>query len=101
MKSYYIKNVTTLSLDSSKCIGCKKCLEVCPHGVFIMNGKKAEIYNKNLCMECGACMKNCPSKAIKVEPGVGCAAALLFAAINKTAPSCGCSGKSKKTSCCG
>ena len=28
-------------------------------------------------MECGGCAKNCPEEAISVNPGVGCAAAII------------------------
>jgi MinD superfamily P-loop ATPase len=33
------------------------------------------------CMECGACQVICPVQAIKVESGVGCAAAMIKAAL--------------------
>jgi ferredoxin len=29
------------------------------------------------CMECGACAKNCPTAAIRVDAGVGCASGLI------------------------
>jgi hypothetical protein len=32
-------------------------------------------------MECGACQLNCPSGAIAVDSGVGCAAAMIKAAL--------------------
>jgi hypothetical protein len=32
-------------------------------------------------MECGACQLNCPTHAIAVESGVGCAAAMIRAAL--------------------
>jgi len=32
-------------------------------------------------MECGACQINCPSGAIAVDSGVGCAAAMIMAAL--------------------
>jgi ferredoxin len=35
----YLKNVVTLKLDKNKCTGCGKCLEVCPHQVFKINGR--------------------------------------------------------------
>ena len=36
----YLKDVATLELDIEKCIGCGRCVEVCPHGVFtIVDGK--------------------------------------------------------------
>lgn len=71
MKSKYLRNVTTLKLFKDKCIGCKMCVEVCPHGVFEIKSGKAEIIDKDACIECGACVNNCPTKALKVNPGVG------------------------------
>ncbi len=67
----YLSNVTTLSLDSEKCIGCGICKTVCPHAIFEMEDKKAVITDLDACMECGACELNCPSKALSVKPGVG------------------------------
>ncbi len=72
---------TTLQLDKDKCIGCGKCTTVCPHSVFILKGGKAEITYPTACMECGACQLNCPADAITVESGVGCAGAMIRAAL--------------------
>jgi len=74
---HYLKNVATLQLDQETCIGCGRCLEVCPHQVFDLEGKKALIREKDDCMECGACALNCPVKAIAVDAGVGCASGLI------------------------
>lgn len=92
MKHGYLKDVTTLRLAVEKCIGCGRCAEVCPHGVFNVNEKKAAIEDKDSCMECGACAKNCPATAITVDAGVGCAAAVIMGRLTGTEPSCGCSG---------
>lgn len=92
MKHKYLKNVVSLKLFPEMCIGCKKCTEVCPHGVFAMNNKKAQIIDKDSCIECGACAKNCPAKAIAVEAGVGCAAAIIKGWLTGSEPSCDCSG---------
>lgn len=73
----YLKDVTTLQLNSEACIGCGMCTNVCPHGVFAQNGRKAKIVDKNGCMECGACALNCPTAAISVTPGVGCAGYII------------------------
>jgi len=62
MKHTYLKDVSTLTYDSKKCIGCGKCTEVCPHGVIGISGKKAHIVDKDSCMECGACALNCPAR---------------------------------------
>lgn len=32
-------------------------------------------------MECGACQLNCPAGAITVDSGVGCASAMIYAAL--------------------
>jgi NAD-dependent dihydropyrimidine dehydrogenase PreA subunit len=91
MKHKYLKNVATLRLSAEKCIGCGKCVEVCPHGVFSMNEKKAKIEDKDRCMECGACAKNCLVEAINVDAGVGCASAVIMGWITGSEPSCDCS----------
>lgn len=88
----YLKNVTTLKYDAEKCKGCKQCVEVCPHGVFIMEDKRAKLLDSDLCMECGACALNCDQGAISVQSGVGCAAALINSMVSGGEPSCGCSG---------
>ena len=90
MKHRYLKNVTTLSYNAEKCTGCGKCVEVCPHGVFNVENKKTKIVDKNACMECGACTLNCPAKAIEVNAGVGCAAAIIMSWITGKEPTCGC-----------
>ena len=78
MKGFsYLKNVATLELDQATCIGCGRCLEVCPHQVFSQAGKKVAISDLDSCMECGACARNCPIAAIKVDSGVGCASGLI------------------------
>jgi NAD-dependent dihydropyrimidine dehydrogenase PreA subunit len=64
------------------------CTIVCPHGVFGMNGRKAEIVRYEACMECGACGMNCPFDAITVDSGVGCAFALMKAALTGKKESC-------------
>jgi NAD-dependent dihydropyrimidine dehydrogenase PreA subunit len=104
MRMTYIKNGETLSLRSELCTGCRECIEVCPHAVFTMADRKAVIADREACMECGACMKNCAAGAIKVTAGVGCAAAVINGLLRGAEPSCGCDGSSPrpgaKGSCC-
>jgi len=52
MKDFrYLEGVTTLKLDTEACVGCGECESVCPHAVFKINGKKAEIVDLDGCME--------------------------------------------------
>jgi NAD-dependent dihydropyrimidine dehydrogenase PreA subunit len=87
----YLRNVSTLELDSRRCNGCGVCVEVCPHGVFQLKDRKARILDRDLCMECGACSRNCAATALSVRAGVGCAYAVLQGKLTGTAPECGCS----------
>jgi len=73
--------VNTLVYDPGLCNGCAMCVAVCPHAVFEMNGRLAILTNAQACMECGACQLNCVPGAIAVESGVGCAAAMIRAAL--------------------
>lgn len=73
----YLKEVSTLKLDRDGCIGCNRCVEVCPHGVFALVEERAKIIEHNACMECGACARNCPVDTVTVDAGVGCASGLI------------------------
>ncbi len=95
----YLANVATLNYTSEKCAGCGRCVEVCPQGVFEMRDKRAAVTDKDLCMECGACARNCEFGAITVNSGVGCAAAIINSIVTGGPPSCGCSG-TPSGSCC-
>lgn len=86
----YLKGVVTLHLDQAKCVGCGACLLVCPHAVFAMTDHVAHIENRDACMECGACSMNCPVDAICVQTGVGCANAVIKAALGRKGDSCCC-----------
>jgi len=95
MKDFrYIDNTATLTLNKEQCIGCGNCVIVCPHRIFQVEEKKAEIMDFNACMECGACAENCPVEAISVDPGVGCAAHIIAQWINKIA------GRAVVDGCC-
>jgi Pyruvate/2-oxoacid:ferredoxin oxidoreductase delta subunit len=80
--------INTLQYDLTKCIGCEICWSVCPHGVFENYQGKARIVHYESCMECGACQMNCPTAAIQVKSGVGCAGAMIRSALRgKDSPS--------------
>jgi ferredoxin len=77
MPALYLKNVVTLSVDPRACKGCGLCVDVCPHQVLHLSDHRIAIGDRDACMECGACARNCAFGAISVRAGVGCAAALL------------------------
>lgn len=79
MFNAYARN--TLQYDVTLCTGCGLCVDVCPHGVFALNGRLVQLARPAACMECGACQRNCPAGAITVDSGVGCAAAMIYAAL--------------------
>ena len=84
--------LNTLEYDPGLCIGCAMCVAVCPHAVFAMNDRVALLAHPDSCMECGACQLNCPTGAISVDSGVGCASAMIVAALTgkkQTECSCG------------
>lgn len=102
----------TLQFHEEKCINCKRCTEVCPHGVFAKGENHVTLVQPARCMECGACALNCPVQAIEVESGVGCAWAMISAALrgkdmDSGECSCGgdagscCGGEPEPSSCCG
>ena len=54
------------------------------------------IRNRDACMECGACSRNCPVGAVSVEAGVGCAAAVINGMLNRQNASCCCYRRSEE-----
>jgi NAD-dependent dihydropyrimidine dehydrogenase PreA subunit len=91
------EKINTLEYEETLCNRCGFCLVVCPHGVFEDAGKVVKLANADACMECGACELNCAPGAIKVDSGVGCASAMIRAALTGGEPTCGC----EDDSCCG
>ena len=102
---------TSLKYYPERCINCKRCTQVCPHAVFSEGKDRVELTQPASCMECGACALNCPVQAIEVQSGVGCAWAMIAAALRgkdmDTECSCGgeddscCGTKEEPSSCCG
>lgn len=102
----YLRNVATLHLHKDRCIDCGMCLTVCPHAVFAMSGGRMVVAELDACMECGACARNCPTNAVTVQPGVGCAMAVINSAIGRKGACCctlepaDSAGEGHKTGCC-
>ena len=71
----------TLRYDPTLCINCGMCIAVCPQACFTANGRVVKLVRSQACIECGACQLNCPTDAITVKSGVGCASAMISAAL--------------------
>ena len=103
---YSVSDINTLEFNAGLCINCGLCIAVCPQGVFSEGESVIRIALPDACMECGACQVNCPVGALMVNSGVGCAAAMINAALTgKPEASCGgpeatCCGPEPDSSCC-
>lgn len=54
-----------LSHDRDACEGCRRCVEICPQGVWEMDDqKRAVLAHRDACTACKACLTQCPSGAI-------------------------------------
>ncbi len=116
----YLKDVVTLRLDPVKCTGCGMCLDVCPRAVLTRNNGDTNLHSSgdrrsdnegihlkanwckvgittlDACIECGACQQNCPAGALSVRAGVGCAHAVINAALGRTSADCCCIVESRE-----
>ncbi len=79
MLNAYLTN--TLRFNRELCNDCIMCTTVCPHAVFVRNNGVVHLAHPERCMECGACQLNCPTEAVQVDSGVGCASAMMLAAL--------------------
>ncbi|HOP27819.1 MAG TPA: 4Fe-4S binding protein [Candidatus Sabulitectum sp.] len=52
-----------ITVDTSRCIGCGECEEVCPYGAIeVIDGDA--VVNPGLCHQCNRCIETCPEGAI-------------------------------------
>ena len=54
-------------MNSSKCIGCKLCMNACPLGNIGVNTEKKQMHKCDLCGGDPKCVKFCPSGALVFE----------------------------------
>jgi NAD-dependent dihydropyrimidine dehydrogenase PreA subunit len=60
-------NEAHIDLVESRCTGAAQCVQVCPRDVLQMDGhrRKVEIKRPGQCIECGACIVQCPEDALR------------------------------------
>jgi ferredoxin len=47
------------------------------------------VVDRDACLECGACARNCAAGALSVRAGVGCAYAIISSRLKRKGLSCG------------
>ena len=56
----------SLKVDQDLCQGCTACMRMCPTGAIRIRDGKAVI-SDNKCVDCGECIKVCPHKALHIQ----------------------------------
>ena len=56
----------SLVVDDNLCQGCTACMRMCPTGAIRIRDGKAVI-SDNKCVDCGECIKICPHKALHIQ----------------------------------
>ena len=65
-------NRANFLVDTSKCVGCRKCVRVCPGGILSLNQEKQvqianfKKFGWNGCWKCEHCLAVCPMGAISI-----------------------------------
>ena len=59
--------VARVTVDGNACIGCGRCLGVCPQGVFAESGGRATAADPAACVLCRRCLRVCPANAITLS----------------------------------
>ncbi len=62
-----IKNAMKAVYDTEKCVGCGKCVFICPYDAIEWNPIGTPEINLEACVGCGACAMVCPHQAIELR----------------------------------
>lgn len=58
--------MSVIRVDLNKCVGCRRCVDVCPLDVFYfdLEARKSVLAYPECCQNCGQCYVNCPTRSI-------------------------------------
>ena len=68
-----IRNISNMNkivlINESLCIGCAKCVELCPRKILRIDkvSKKCKVSNETKCDKLRGCERICPVKAIMIK----------------------------------
>ena len=71
----------SIDINKAKCIGCGRCVEICPGNLLTLKDRIAVIRDVRDCWGCTACVKTCPKNAIcyRLAADLGGAGSKLYA----------------------
>lgn len=55
-----------ITLDITRCVGCRRCIAACPEKIISLQDGRAQVRN-DACTSCGACVAACPTAAFTVD----------------------------------
>jgi len=67
-----IERAKQIEYDTAKCVGCDKCINICPYGAIEAQPLATPEVDYTKCTGCGACVVVCPHVALEIH-GYECA----------------------------
>jgi len=62
--AYAVAKLLPATVDGNKCIGCGACIEECPAKAISLDDQGIAVVDKEKCTGCGKCARSCPVEAI-------------------------------------
>ena len=59
--------MVNIKINKKKCTNCKKCIDICPMGVFGYENDEVVVKDPKKCILCKTCLIHCPEDAIEIE----------------------------------
>jgi electron transport complex protein RnfB len=56
------------SIEKSRCVGCTRCMKICPTSAIIGANKQLHVVMDRACIGCSKCQTECPENCIEMLP---------------------------------